>query len=37
MKKFFKENAAILVFSSGLFSASLVIGLVLLYGLNEIF
>lgn len=37
MKKFFKDNAAILVFSSGLFSASLVIGLVVLYGLKEIF
>ena len=37
MKKFFKDNAAILVFSSGLFSTSLVIGLVLLYGLHEIF
>ena len=37
MKKLFKENAAILLFSTGLFSASLVIGLVVLYGLEEIF
>ena len=37
MKKFFKDNAAILVFSSGLFSASLVVGLVFLYGLDKIF
>ena len=37
MKKFFKDNAAILVFSSGLFSASLVVGLIFLYGLDKIF
>ena len=37
MKKLFKENAAILVFSTGLFSASLVLGLVVLYGLEKIF
>ena len=37
MKKLFKENAAILLFSTGLFSASLVIGLVVLYGLEKIF
>lgn len=37
MKKLFKENAAILVFSTGLFSASLVVGLVVLYGLEKIF
>ena len=37
MKKLFKENAAILTFSTGLFSASLVIGLVVLYGLEKIF
>ncbi len=37
MKKFFEENAALLAFSTGLFSASLVVGLVLLYGLEQIF
>ena len=37
MKKFFKENAAILLFSTGLFGASLVIGLFFLYGLEKIF
>lgn len=37
MKKLFKENAAILAFSTGLFSASLVVGLVFLYGLDKIF
>ena len=37
MKKLFKENAAILLFSTGLFSASLMVGLVLLYGLDKIF
>jgi len=37
MKKFFKENAAILAFSTGLFSASLVIGLIFLYGLDKVF
>ena len=37
MKKLFKENAAILVFSTGLFSASLIVGLVVLYGLEKIF
>ena len=37
MKKFFKENAAILTFSTGLFSASLVIGLIFLYGLDKVF
>ena len=37
MKKFFKENAAILTFSTGLFSASLVIGLIFLYGIDKIF
>ena len=37
MKKFFKENAAELLLSTGLFSASLVVGLIFIYGLNEIF
>ncbi len=37
MKKLFKENAAILLFSTGLFGASLMVGLVLLYGLEQIF
>ena len=37
MKKFFKDNAAILAFSTGLFSASLVVGLIFLYGLEKIF
>lgn len=37
MKKLFKENVAILAFSTGLFSASLVVGLVVLYGLEKIF
>jgi len=37
MKKFFKENAAILMFSTGLFSASLVVGLIFLYGLDKVF
>lgn len=36
MKKFFKENGAIMMYSTGLFSASLVIGLVLFYGLDNI-
>ena len=36
MKKFFEENAALLAFSTGLFSASLVVGLVLLYGLEQL-
>ena len=37
MKEFFKDNAAILAFSTGLFGASLVIGLIFLYGLEKIF
>ena len=37
MKKHLKENAALLALSTGLFSASLVVGLVLLYGLDKIF
>ena len=37
MKKFFQENAALLVLSTGLFSASLVVGLIFLYGLEKIF
>ena len=37
MKKFFKENAAYLVWSTGLFSASLVVGLIFFYGLDKIF
>ena len=37
MKKLFKENAAILLFSTGLFSASLIVGLVFFYGLEQIF
>ena len=37
MKKLFKENLAILLFSTGLFSASLVIGLIFLYGLEKVF
>lgn len=37
MKNFFKENGAIMIFSTGLFSASLVIGLVFIYGLDKIF
>jgi len=37
MKKLFKENAAILAFSTGLFGASLVVGLVFFYGLDKIF
>ena len=37
MKKLFKENTAILIFSTGAFSASLIIGLVVLYGLEKIF
>lgn len=36
MKNFFKENGAIMIFSTGLFSASLVIGLVFIYGLDKI-
>ena len=36
MKNYFKENAALLAWSTGLFSASLVIGLVLLYGFEQI-
>ena len=37
MKKFFKENAALLAFSTGIFSASLVVGLAILYGIDKIF
>lgn len=37
MKKFFKENVALLVWSTGLFSASLVVGLIFFYGLDKIF
>ena len=37
MKKLFKENAAILAVSTGLFGASLVVGLVFFYGLDKIF
>ena len=36
MKNFFKENAAIMI-STGLFSGSLIIGLVFLYELDKIF
>ena len=37
MKKFLKENGAIMIFSTGLFSGSLIIGLVFLYGLDKVF
>ena len=37
MKKYFKENAALLVWSTGLFSASLLVGLAFFYGLDKIF
>ena len=36
MKKYFKENGAIVAFSTGLFSASLVVGLIFFYGLDQI-
>ena len=36
MKKFFKENAAFML-STGLFGASLVVGLIFCYGLEKIF
>ena len=36
MKQFLKENGAIMLYSTGFFSASLVIGLVLIYGLDNI-
>jgi len=37
MFKKLKENAAILALSAGLFSASLIAGLFVIYGLNKIF
>lgn len=37
MKKLFKDNATILLFSTGLFGASLIVGLVFIYGLDKIF
>lgn len=37
MEKFFKENAAILAYSSALFSVSLVVGLIFFYELDKIF
>lgn len=36
MKKLFTENAAILLFGTGLFGASLIVGLVFFYGLDKI-
>ena len=37
MKKRLSEEAAILIFSAGVFGASLIIGLFFLYGLDKIF
>ena len=37
MKNYFKEDGKVMIFSTGLFSASLVIGLVFFYGLDKIF
>lgn len=37
MKKRLSEDAAILIFSAGVFGAALVIGLVFFYGLDKIF
>ena len=37
MKKRLSEDATILLFSAGLFGASLVVGLVVLYGFDKIF
>ena len=36
MKKHFEENAALLALSTGLFSASLVVGLIFFYGLDKL-
>ena len=37
LKKLISENAAILIFSTGLFGASLAVGLLVIYGLDKIF
>ena len=37
MKKYFKEHLAILMFSTGLFGASLIVGLIFFYELDKIF
>ena len=37
MIKHLKDNAAILVLSAGLFSASLAVGVFVVYGLDKIF
>lgn len=37
MKKLLKENIAIILSGVGIFSAALIIGLVILYGFDKIF